>query len=360
MTGLPTTRRTFLASLAAASAAPRLGWAAVGNPAYIAAAKTPEGEYVLAGLDLAGGETFRLPLPARGHAGAAHPTRAEAVAFARRPGTFALVIDVATGTTITELTAPPGHQFNGHGFYADGGARLLTVEQEAKGSAGQIGLWDVDSGYTRIGAFPTQGIGPHDAKLMPDGQALVVANGGIETDAGGRTKLNIPDMRPSLAYLSLDGTLLEEVRLAPELRFNSIRHLALGSDGLVGFAMQWEGEPGLAKPLLGLHRRSDAPVLATAPLGEQLAMKGYAGSIAFRADGSEVAITSPKGGRLHRFAPEGSFIAPQRRSDVSGLASHPEGLLASDGFGGLILVRPQGTRPLTRHRLHWDNHIVAL
>ncbi len=216
------------------------------------------------------------------------------------------------------------------------------------------------SGYTRIGEFATHGIGPHDARLMPDGRTLVVANGGIETDAGDRNKLNIPEMQPSLVYLSLAGELLEEVRLDPELHFNSIRHLALRVDGLVGFAMQWEGAPGMAWPLLGLHRRGAAPVLAEAPLSDELAMKDYAGSIAFSADGSEIAITSPWGGRLHRFTPEGQFIAAQARADVCGLAAHPEGLLASDGFGGLILIGADGARPLARHDLSWDNHIVAL
>lgn len=353
-------RRAFLASLLAASTAPRLGWAAVGSPAYIAAAKDPNGGYVLAGLDTAGTELFRLPLPARGHAGAVHPMRAEAVVFARRPGAYALAIDVAAGRVIAELAPPEGRQFNGHGLYIDGGATLLTVEQEAIGSAGRVGVWDVASGYTRISEFATHGIGPHDARLMPDGRTLLVANGGIETDPTDRTKLNIPQMRPSLVYLSLAGELLEKVRLDPELHFNSIRHLALRSDGLVGLAMQWEGEPGMAPPLLGLHRQGETPVLAEAPLGDELAMKGYAGSIAFSVDGSEIAITSPRGGRLHRFTAQGVFIAAHQRADVCGLAAHPDGLLASDGFGGLISVGTSGARPLARHDLAWDNHVIAL
>ena len=352
-------RRTFLASLATL-AAPRLGWAAVGNPAYIAAAKVADDSFVLVGFDASGAEAFRVPLPARGHCGAAHPTRPEAVAFARRPGYYAVVIDVASGRVLHELTPPEGRQFNGHGVYVDGGATLLTIEQTAAGSDGLVGLWDVASGYTRIEEFRTHGIGPHDARLMPDGRTLVVANGGIATDPTDRAKLNIPDMRPSLAYLSLAGELLEEVRLDPELRFNSIRHLALRDDGLVGFAMQWEGEADMGWPLLGLHRRGAAAVLAEAPLGDELAMQGYAGSIAFSADGSEIAISSPRGGRLHRFTPEGTFIDALVRDDVCGLAAHPEGLIASDGLGGLITIGANGAKPLARHELSWDNHIVAL
>ena len=355
-----TTRRSFIASLLAASASPRLGWAAVGSPAYLAAAQLPGGDHVLCGIDQGGAETFRLPLPARGHAGAGHPSRAEAVVFARRPGYFALVIDAGSGRVLHELVPPEGHQFNGHGLYIDGGATLVTVEQMAEGSEGRIGLWDVASGYTRIDGFSSHGIGPHDARLMPDGRTLVVANGGIETDATDRTKLNLATMRPNLAYLGPGGDVLEMVELDEELRQNSIRHLAVRSDGLVGFAMQWEGEPDMGWPLLGLHRRGAAPILAEAPLADELAMKGYAGSAAFSADETEIAITSPRGGRLHRFDTGGGFIAAEARADVCGIAPHPEGFIASDGLGGLIAVGPEGARPLARHECAWDNHIVAL
>lgn len=355
-----TTRRSFLASLLAVGAAPGLGWAAVGNPGYLAAAREPDGSFALYGLAADGTQTFRVPLPARGHAGAGHPSRAEAVAFARRPGAFALVIDCATGAVLARLTPPEGRQFNGHGVFADGGAILLTSEQDRDTSAGVIGLWDVEAGYVRKGEVATQGIGPHDLRLMPDGQTLVVANGGIATDPTDRTKLNIATMRPNLTYLGLDGTPLDQVELEPALWLNSIRHLAVRADGLVGFAMQWEGEPGAAMPLLGLHRHGAAPVLASAPLADGLAMQGYAGSIAFSGRGDEIAITSPRGGRLHRFSPEGAFLGGVSRSDVCGLAALPDGFLASDGLGGLIAVNADATIPLAATDRSWDNHLVHL
>ena len=137
------TRRAFLATLLAAGAAPRLGWADVGQPTYLAAAREPDGGFAMFGLDEAGADMFRVPLPARGHAGAAHPTRAEAVAFARRPGRFALVIDCASGTVRHNLTPPEGMNFNGHGAFSPDGAMLFTSEQMADTSAGRIGMWDV-------------------------------------------------------------------------------------------------------------------------------------------------------------------------------------------------------------------------
>ncbi|SIS67398.1 DUF1513 domain-containing protein [Phaeovulum vinaykumarii] len=355
-----TTRRGFLASLLAASSLPTLGWAAAGAPAWIAAARAPGGDFALFGLDAGGAETFRVALPARGHAGAGHPTRAEAVAFARRPGTFALVVDCARGAVRHRLSPPEGVHFNGHGVFIHDGAVLATVEQQADDSRGQIGFWDVAAGYRRMGAAPTGGIGPHDLRLMPDGRTLVVANGGIATDPSDRRKLNLDTMRPNLGYLDLEGAPLEQVALAPDLWKNSIRHLAVRGDGLVGFAMQWQGALSDPVPLLGLHRRGAAPVLAAAPGAQGLAMRGYAGSIAFAGDGAEVAITSPRGGRVQRFTPEGAFLGEMARADVCGLAAHPDGLLASDGLGALIVLSAGRPRLAARHDLAWDNHIVTL
>jgi hypothetical protein len=355
-----TSRRGFIAALLAAAAAPRNGWADVGSPAYLAAAREPDGGFALFGIAADGAETFRVPLAARGHAGAGHPRRAEAVAFARRPGRFARVVDCATGRVLRDLAPPEGLQFNGHGVFAAGGRLMCTAEQRGDTSEGVIGVWDVEAGYARIGTLPGHGIGPHDLRLMPDGRTLVIANGGIATDPADRRKLNLDTMRPNLSYLTLDGTLLEQVELPADLRQDSIRHLAVRGDGLVGFAMQWEGPEGAAAPLLGLHRRGEAPRLAAAPLAEELAMRGYAGSIAFSGDGSEIAITSPRGGRVHRFAATGAFLGAVSRGDVCGLAPHRDGLLASDGFGGLVAIRAGTAIPVARADRAWDNHIVCL
>ncbi|QFT93624.1 hypothetical protein FIU86_12290 [Roseovarius sp. THAF9] len=355
-----TTRRAFMASLLAAGTAPHMGWAAAGNSAFLAAAKERDDSFALYGLDTEGRATFRIPLPARGHAGAGHPDRAEAVAFARRPGTFALVIDCARGAVMHRLTPPDGAQFNGHGVFADGGATLFTSEQTGTTSEGNVGVWDVHAGYTRIGSFPTGGIGPHDLRLMPDSATLAVANGGIATDPADRAKLNLDTMQPNLTYLSFAGEVLQQVTLPSDLHQNSIRHLAVRSDGLVGFAMQWEGAPGSATPLLGLHRIGQKATLATAPLADEMAMQGYAGSIAFGGDGRELAITSPRGGRLHRFSDTGGFLGAVSRADICGLAPRRSGYLASDGLGGLFGIHAGERRALDRHTCAWDNHIVAL
>jgi uncharacterized protein len=354
-----TTRRGFIASLLAATAAPKIGWAAAGNPDFLACAKQGEDSYALFGLTSAGTQTFRVPLPARGHAGAGHPTLSQAVVFARRPGAYALVIDCAAGSVLHQLTPPEGAQFNGHGVFLQGGDLLATSEQDAATSAGQIGLWDVNDGYARIGEIPTHGIGPHEMRLMPDGVTLLIANGGIATDATDRSKLNIPDMAPNLAYVTLDAGLIDLVELDPAYHQNSIRHLSIRPDGLVGFAMQWEGE-GTAPPLLGLHRIGTAPVLAAAPETDETVMQGYAGSVAFSGDGGQVAITSPRGGRVHIFDAQGGFISAISRADVCGIAALPDGFLISDGQGALLSIRDGQTALLGRQDCAWDNHIIRL
>ncbi len=352
------TRRGFLVGLLAAGAMPRMTWADVGGPAYLAAAKAADGSFALHGLSAAGQSLFHLPLPGRGHAATAHPVRAEAVAFARRPGTFALVIDCGTGGLRARLTPPAGRQFNGHGAYAADGSVLFTSEVVAKGSAGRIGLWETKD-YTRIGEWASGGIGPHEVRRLADG-VLAVANGGIRTDPDDRAKLNIDSMRPNLTYLDGSGVILDQVELEADLHRNSIRHLALAADGTLGFAMQWEGDASEAVPLLGLHRRGAAPVLCVVPEADAFTMQGYAGSIAFDGAGDQVAITSPKGGAVMIFGKDGAHLATHRRAELCGAAPAVSGFKLTDGSGECWAAEVSGLTLLGRTEAAWDNHLVAL
>ncbi len=345
-------RRTFLATLAA-SFAPRLTWAEVGSPAFLAAGK--EGDaFFLHGLGNNGNSLFKLALPGRGHAAAAHPTLAEAVAFARRPGTFALVIDCATGIIRHQLAPPEGLQFNGHGAFSGDGRLLMTSEVVAETAEGRIGLWDTAT-YTRFTDWPSHGIGPHEIRRLSDGR-LAVANGGIRTDPVDRTKLNLPDMRPNLALLAEDGTLLDQIEL-PDLHQNSIRHLALAGDA-IAFAMQWEGDPAEPVPQLGLWTPGNAPVLCSPGEAEVFKMQGYAGSIA--ATPTRVLITSPKGGALMLFDAKGAHIATHHRPDLCGAASSSAGFTVTDGSGAIWSAADKDLTLLATAPIQWDNHLVGL
>ncbi|UWQ78264.1 DUF1513 domain-containing protein [Leisingera sp. S132] len=357
-----TSRRGFLAGLMASALAPQESWANAGSPAFLSAGKDASGTFLLAGLSETGGVLFRHPLPGRGHAAAAHPIRPEAVAFARRPGRFADVIDCRTGAALARLEPPAGHHFYGHGVFSPDGSRLFTTENDYENARGVIGVWDAADGYRRISAFSSGGIGPHDMLLRRDAPGLAVANGGIETHPdSGRAKLNLPDMRPNLSYLSLDGEMQEQMELPLELRLNSIRHLAVRADGTVGFATQWQGDLGEQVPTAGLHRPGSTPRLLAEDDARVLNMQGYGGSIAFSADGSQIGVTSPRGGVLQVMdTVSGVLLAEHRMADVCGLAPSATGFTATTGTGQVYAVSDIGLQPLHRADLAWDNHLIPL
>ncbi|QBY01486.1 DUF1513 domain-containing protein [Rhodophyticola sp. CCM32] len=356
-------RRAFLAGLLAAAATPRLSWADAGNPGYLSAARAPDGAYVLCGLDGEGQILFTLPLPGRGHAGAAHPTRPEAVAFARRPGTFADVINCATGAQSARLTAPADRHFYGHGAFSADGSRLYTTENDLETLDGRIGIWDAEDAYTRIGEMASGGVGPHELCRLPGTDILVIANGGIATHPdSGRAKLNLPVMEANLSYLDPESGEIAQITLPSDLRLNSIRHLAIRPDGLVAAAMQWEGEETFHPPLVLLHRRGEAaPRMLSAPEPDQRRLNGYAGSIAFSGDGAGLAITSPRGGVLHRFdSATGAFSGAVEAADICGLGPRSAGFLASAGTGEITAISGQAVTGKLTSDLQWDNHLVSL
>lgn len=352
-----TSRRNLLKALAAAAILPARGWAAVGAPEWVAAAKSPDGSHALHGILPSGQIAFSVPLPGRGHAAAAHPHRAEAVAFARRPGTFGVVLDCRSGAVIRRLTPPEGRQFNGHGAFSADGGWLYTSEVVAEGSAGRIGLWDVTAGYRRAGEWDSQGIGPHELRLAADG-TIIVANGGIQTDPDDRTPLNIDRMQPNLTVLDAGGALVSRRELPRDLSQNSIRHLALLPDG-VAFAMQWQGDAANPVPLLGLARGKAALTTCAAPKDQAFAMQGYAGSIA--AHQGMIALTSPRGGVAMIFDAAGQYLSKLNRADLCGVAAAGDGgFTLTDGGGAIWAADLDGLRLRARHDLAWDNHLVRI
>lgn len=357
-----TDRRSFIAGMLAAGVCPRPTWAEVGSPAFLSAGMTPNGIYALCGLTARGQIAFGLPLPARGHAAAAHPMLAEAVAFARRPGTFAVVIDCVSGREKARLHAPAGRHFYGHGTFSADGDLLFTTENDFGAARGVIGVWDPRHGYARLGELSSGGTGPHDIKLMPDGQTLVVANGGIETHPEtGRIKLNLPTMRPNLSYLSFDGRVEETIELDRSLRRNSIRHLATTGDGTVAFAMQWQGDQARHPPLIGMHRTGSPAMLLEATGRHAEKMKGYVGSVAVSQALGRIAATSPRGNAVQVFDVRTQAIVAQSEiEDVCGVAALDAGFFLTSGHGEVAMQLDASHEILRNTALRWDNHLVAV
>lgn len=353
-------RRAFIGGLLAIGVIPATTWADAGTPTYLAAAAAPDGSFMLCGLGARLDLLFRLPLPARGHAAAAHPVRPEAVAFARRPGTFALIIDCTSGSAKAKLTAPQGRHFYGHGAFSQSGDWLFTTENNVDAGRGCVGVWDTHAGYKRVAEFDSGGIGPHDIKRLPGTDTFAIANGGILTHPDtDRIKLNIPTMQPNLSYV-LEGALLETVTLPPEHHKNSIRHLAVNQSGDVALGMQWEGD-GTAPPLVARHRRGAPLVLADLSNAALHALNGYIGSIAYAQDGATIATTSPRGSVLDTYrAADMSLTQRVGIADICGIAPAAQGFAFTSGTGasGFLTGRDSTVQPSAA--LSWDNHLVVI
>lgn len=364
-----TTRRRFLrgaAGIGTAGLIPAIGWAAAGAPDYLAAAALPDGGYCLVGLTAEGEQCFRRPLPDRGHAAAAHPERPEAVAFARRPGTFALVIDCADGREIARLETPADRHFHGHGAFTADGSLLFTTENAVSEGSGRLGIWDAMHGYRRVGEIPTGGTEPHEIRLMPDGERFAVANGGLETDpTSGRANLNTATMESSLAYLdAASGELLEVLTLPQSQRLLSIRHIAIGQDGTLAAAMQWQGSELETPPLLAVHRPGAAALETVSAAPElQRRLRNYAGSVAVSDDGRLAAITAPKGGLMLVFdLATGATEEVVAAADICGVAPSGFGFACSTGEGHFLTRGPGGfDGPEVRlPGLAFDNHLIRI
>ncbi|MGJ8598011.1 DUF1513 domain-containing protein [Sulfitobacter sp.] len=353
-------RRSFIAGLLAIGVVPAPTWADAGTPAYLSAAATPDGTYVLCGLSSTLDILFRIPLPARGHAAAAHPIRPQAVAFARRPGTFAIVIDCVSGTEKVRLNAPEGRHFYGHGAFSSNGDWLFTTENDYEVGLGRVGVWDVLAGYKRVAEFDSGGIGPHDIKRMPNSEMLVIANGGIDTHPDtGRTKLNIATMESNLTYVS-EGTVTERAILPPAQHKNSMRHLAVNAAGDVAVGMQWQGD-GAAPSLVALHRQGGD--IKHASLSEDMlrALDGYIGSIAYSQDGNSIAVTSPRGNILDIYNADDMSLANRSNvADVCGVATSAQGFALTTGTG--VYGFQEGNEQTLRRSAPqaWDNHLIMV
>jgi uncharacterized protein len=363
-------RRAFLSSLAG-SLLVALGFRAAtargsAGPLYLACRAEDAERYFTTGFGADGHVVFDLPLPGRGHGAAFRPAAPECVVFARRPGTFAVVIDIDRGEALRRIDTAAGRPFYGHGAFSPDGRYLFTTENDFETGRGMVGIRDAEDGYRQIGEFASQGIGPHELVLMPDGGTLAVANGGIRTHPDNdRAMLNLDTMQPSLAYLDLaSGRLRDAFGLAPRLRRLSIRHLAVNADGLLAMAMQYEGSKRDRVPLVGVHDGGDIQLMEAPPEIERR-MRHYAGSIAFDQSGRLIAVSCPRGNLITLWdARTGRLIDQVEIADGCGVApaQTPGAFVITGGRGDVVTIEPgQGGRPSmdVAGRTAWDNHLMT-
>jgi hypothetical protein len=285
-----------------------------------------------------------IDVPTRAH-GVLVADDGSCIAVARRPGDWLLRWRPAPRPGVQWCWADGGRVFNGHARVHAG--RLFTTETDLETGQGVVAVRVLDT--LRVHAlWPTHGPDPHDLRFDAQGR-LWVANGGIATDPStGRTK-DTRAMDSSLVCLSAhDGTLHGQWRL-PDAKL-SLRHLALGSDGRIGIALQAEHDDAA--------QRRSAPLLAVWHAGRLRAVEGapaegYAGDIA--ALGDAFVVSATRAGRV---------LAWEARHAWRTLADTPEPCALATAQQRVWCGSPQrwqqpGVALASAPGLRFDNHAAA-
>lgn len=325
------------------------------NAIFASAYQLPNGTFGIATLTERGEIIHKYDLPSRGHDIAWHPSQKIAAAFARRPGTFAAIIDVSSTELPKIITAAEGRHFYGHGAYSRDGKWLYATENDYDNARGVIGVYNVLDDYKRVGEFEANGVGPHELELLADGETLVIANGGIETHPDfARTKLNIPTMKPNLSFIDRHtGALKGSFALPPDLHKLSIRHIAVHND-VVWFACQNQGDITTPQSLIGsVDFSSGEQKMLELPDTINASLRGYVGSIAHLPLNNQLGFTSPVGGVAHIYdLPSGTVTISINEPDVCGLAPAAAMNFITSAGGGQFGVH--------KSDVNWDNHIARI
>jgi hypothetical protein len=330
-----------------------------GEAALVSACRRPDGRYALVLLSMDGRVLREIALSDRGHDIAVDRVRGRAVAFSRRPGTFAVAFKTDGSGEPNVFAAREDRTFSGHGIFSRDGRVLYATENDNDTGDGLLGIYDASS-WRRIGEMATHGIDPHEVILLADGATLAVANGGIEMS--GREKLNIAAMEPSLVFLDgASGELKAQHKLPLQLNQLSIRHIAADAHGQVWFGGQWEGALEASPELIGCASVDRALRLIETPQPMGTALKGYIGSVAISGDGHVLAAAAPRAGRtLFIDTANGGIVAETALPDgcgIAGVSAHAFAL--SSGHGDLIREEP-GRDPAMSVKLtgtEFDNHL---
>ncbi len=311
------------------------------------------------------GWEFRLDAPLRGHDVCLHLQQREVVFFERRPGRYFYVVDGRSGRLHHRIAAQAGHHFYGHGIISADGRYLYTTENNAgAGGEGVIGVYDCQQDYRWLKHLDSGGIGPHELALMPGGEELVVAIGGLKTlPSHGRKTLNPDHLRPGLAYINLGTEQVSEFVDAPHPQL-SLRHLDVSVDGDVIVGAQYQGPVPSGRALVYRHRRG-GPLEALQANNPLPLLRDYVASVACD-DKGNVLCSMPRDNLLTLWSiNDGRFLQSWHLRDSAGACYDPryEQFVVSNGRGQLMAAKP-GHRDLLplayAPGVQWDNHLVIL
>ncbi|AIZ33903.1 DUF1513 domain-containing protein [Pseudomonas parafulva] len=342
------------------------GWTLMRNkgsePLLLSARDDTEGGHYAVAYRLDGTQVFATQVAQRCHAIIHHPEQPIALFVARRPGTESYLIDLRDGRLLQTLASQPNRHFYGHAVIHKDGQWLYTTENDTRDPGrGVLGVYRFEGErlvYT--GELSTHGIGPHEVAWMPDGETLVVANGGIRTEAESRVEMNLDAMEPSLVLMQRDGTLLSQETLTQQM--NSVRHLAVGTDGTILACQQFMGGAEETAELLAI-KRPGQPFQAFPVADRQLqSMAQYTASVAVHSDLRLVALTAPRANRLFIWDMDSGAVkldAPM--PDCAGVGAVADGFVVTSGQGRCRFYdcrqRELVGQPLNLPSGLWDNHL---
>jgi len=337
------------------SATSEQGW-------YLSAADDSLGQHFIVGADSHDETLFRLPVDQRGHGGCMHPSGAHAVVFARRPGDKGWVIE-RSGHLAQTLTAGKDHHFYGHGVFSRDGRFLYTTANHFPSGQGRVLVFEVAENYRFSHDIKIDGIGPHELVVMPDGETLAVALGGIKTHPDyERIKLNLDSMAPALLLIDRQ-TGQETRRFEPSHHQLSVRHLDVSADGTIVVGYQFQGPEWEQHPLIGILAPGQSE-LSEPTLNETLVrrMRNYTASVACHSGNHCVAITAPRGGLVLMLDYQSQTIEKTYDvTDAAGAMAWEDGFRLTSGDGSVLSVEPRSGEitSLDPARLRWDNHLIA-
>lgn len=355
-----------LAAITPFAGLPSLGMvarAAEGEPLYATCCRLPDGRFAVALIDLEGRVHSSEILAARGHSLAVDGSGRWIVAFARRPGTFAVALDRETGRAVHAFSTPAGRHFEGHGVFSPDGRLLYATENAYDDGIAVVGIYDATAGFARVGELDGHGIGSHELLLDPDGETLIVANGGIYTHPDyPRANLDLAAMEPSLVRIDRrTGDLRDKAEPPGDLRQLSMRHMAVDGAGRTWIGCQWWGDKAEAVPLVAVHEAGKPLQFVEMTAHQRLSLGQYIGSVAANVAGDRIVLASPVGSTVMVFDTATRAIIESRDlADGCGAAPAPEsGFVLTSGEGAVIVERDGAE---TRHDsdISWDNHIRRL
>jgi len=331
-------------------------------PLLLSARDGKNGQHYAVGYRLDGTAQFVTPIGQRAHDIACHPVQPLALWVARRPGTQSHLLDLHTGRLLQVVKTPKDRHFYGHALFDAKGEYLYSTENDCLDPGrGVLGIWRFNgSRLVREGELSTHGIGPHQLAWLKDGQTLVIANGGIRTEAESRIEMNLDAMQPSLVLMRKNGRLLSKETLPQPM--NSIRHLAIADDDSIALVQQYMGEPFEPADLVAIKRPGEKLMPFPMEETQRLGLNQYCASVAIHSPKRLLAVTAPRGNRfLVWHLDSAGLLLDTHLPDCAGVAAVADGFVVTSGQAACRYY-DFSQSPITSRRLPlpaglWDNHL---